>query len=124
MLKACPDCGAPTPRTYCDDHRRPERKASATQRGYDSTWNRLSRRARRLQPWCSDCGSVEDLTVDHSQEAWLRKEAGLPIRLVDVDVVCRACNSRRGRARPGGPPSTPSGPTGKAKFGSHIEVDR
>lgn len=62
----------------------------------------MSKRARRLQPWCSDCGSVEDLTTDHSVAAWERKDAGKAIRLEDVDVVCRSCNSRRGRARPQG----------------------
>ena len=54
---------------------------------------------RRLQPFCSDCGSTEGLECDHSPEAWARKAAGKPIRLQDVDVVCGECNRRRGAAR-------------------------
>lgn len=59
----------------------------------------MSKRARRLQPWCSDCGTVEDLSADHSVEAWARRAEGKAIRLQDIEVVCRSCNSRRGRAR-------------------------
>jgi hypothetical protein len=62
-------------------------------------WRQLSKRARRAQSFCADCGSLEDLQADHSPEAWARKAAGLPIRLQDIDVVCSECNRRRGAAR-------------------------
>ena len=75
------------------------RRGTAKSRGYGAAWVRLSRRARRLQPFCSDCGRTEDLTTDHSPTAWARHDAGLPIRLEDVDVVCVVCNSDRGPAR-------------------------
>jgi 5-methylcytosine-specific restriction endonuclease McrA len=52
-----------------------------------------------LQPFCLDCGTVDDLTVDHLPQAWERREQGLAVRLEDVEVVCRVCNSRRGAAR-------------------------
>jgi hypothetical protein len=85
LLKACSDCGTPTDRARCPDCQRPAApKESATARGYDAAWERLSKRARRLQPFCSDCGTTEDLTTDHSEAAWKRKDAGKPIRLVDV----------------------------------------
>lgn len=87
--KPCLDCGTPTASTRCTEHR-----------GYDSAWERLSKKARRMQPWCEDCGSVENLTCDHSPEAWARKAAGKPIRLRDVAVVCMDCNNARGQARP------------------------
>lgn len=109
----CMDCGEPTKDgTRCSDcataharvqtvaqRTRPDRKAPAAARGYDSAWRRLSERARRLQPFCTDCGTRQDLQADHSPEAWERKERGLPIRLEDVDVVCGACNRKRGAAR-------------------------
>ena len=98
----CIDCGTPSPTTRCPEHTKPDLRGTATQRGYDSKWAALSRRARRLQPFCTDCGARDDLTVDHSPEAWARKNAGLVIRLQDVDVCCRSCNSKRGRARPTG----------------------
>ena len=102
-LKPCQVCGEPTASTRCEEHTvRPEPikpRAKTAARGYNETWNKLSKRARRLQPFCSDCGATERLTADHSPEAWERHEQGLPIRLVDVDVVCDPCNQRRGPAR-------------------------
>lgn len=77
------------------DHLRGTRQA----RGYDAAWDRLSKRARKAQPFCLDCGSPEDLTADHNSETWKRKAAGKVLRLRDVDVVCRRCNSERGAAR-------------------------
>ena len=88
----CPECEIKyRPRTY------PSR--SSTARGYDSNWTKLSKRARKLQPFCSDCGTSYDLQADHKPIAWQRKEQGLPIRLQDIDVVCGKCNRRRGAAR-------------------------
>jgi len=120
LLKACTECGEPSDRAKCREHRPKDRKPSARTRGYDAAWDQLSKRARRLQPFCTDCGTTDDLTVDHSEQAWTRKEAGLPIRLEDVDVVCRSCNARRGAARPGrvDPPQGGQDPRGKAEFQS------
>lgn len=111
MLRSvCPQCGTPFERTdssarcpVCLPVRssRPNHawKGSPRTRGYDATWDRLSLRARKLQPFCSDCGSVHDLTADHTPEAWARKARGQSIRLRDIDVVCRRCNAERGAAR-------------------------
>ena len=101
-LSCCIECGEPTDGARCSDHQLDDGKAPTTARGYDQTWRKLSERARRLQPWCSDCFTTEDLTADHSETAWRRRAAGKPIRLRDVDVVCRSCNAIRGRARPTG----------------------
>lgn len=107
----CIDCGVPVKATRCEDcskkserlrirsGRRHSRKASPKERGYDEKWRRLSERARRLQPFCSDCGETSDLQADHSPEAWRRYERGLPIRLKDIDVTCAECNRKRGQAR-------------------------
>ena len=119
LLKPCVVCGRPSDQARCTEHRptagtRPSRAA-----GYDSTWDRLSRRARKLQPFCTDCGTTQDLTCDHTPEAWARKERGLPIRLADVDVVCRSCNSKRGAARGERASRHAEEPLGQSKFGSH-----
>lgn len=106
----CADCGASytrdRPSSRCpecapkDDTLRPSRAGkTTTQRGYGGAWQRLSKRARAMQPFCSDCGTPEDLTADHSEETWRRMAAGKVLRLQDVDVVCRRCNSERGAAR-------------------------
>lgn len=94
----CPEC-KPTRERTAKRIISESRRGTAKSRGYDAAWTRLSRRARRLQPFCTDCGRQDDLTTDHSPRAWARREAGLPVRLEDVDVVCRACNGDRGPAR-------------------------
>lgn len=106
MKTVCATCGSPyetgSGRSRCPACLPPDTRpgrASRQERGYDAAWTRLSARARRLQPFCTDCGSVYDLTADHTPQAWQRKDAGLPIRLSDIDVVCRPCNSERGAAR-------------------------
>lgn len=116
-LRPCLDCGEPTETSYCTEHRAPSNQAGANARGYDYRWQKLSERARRLQPFCLDCGTTEDLTVDHTPQAWKRKAEGKVIRLIDVAVVCRPCNSRRGRARPTGDDlrRTAARPPGKAQ---------
>lgn len=109
LPSVCAECGAAYVRMShgakcekCSEPDRAEREArrgSRHERGYGNAWDRLSKRARRAQPFCSDCGSTADLTTDHSEEAWRRHELGKAIRLRDVDVVCRSCNGKRGAAR-------------------------
>ena len=126
--KPCLTCGEPSDRSRCPDHRLDDHHQTAHQRGYDSRWRRLSAKARKLQPFCSDCGSVDDLPADHSPEAWRRHAAGKPIRLRDIDVVCGPCNRTRGAARGTTKPLTRgdrvtvSGPKpeGKAKLRSQF----
>lgn len=103
LMKPCTNCGDISPTPWCTTCKPPKAEPypkRPRQLGYDTTWDKLSVRARRIQPWCSDCGTTDDLTCDHSEQAWQRKADGLPIRLEDVDVVCRSCNAKRGRARP------------------------
>jgi len=109
-LRPCLDCGEPSDGPRCTEHTT-DPKAPATDRGYDHAWTKLSKRARRLQPFCLTCGSTEDLQCDHTPEAWARKAAGLPIRLQDVQVLCGPCNRDAGAAR--GPLAT-RGPTPEA----------
>lgn len=99
MMRPCLVCGEPSDGTRCAEHRQPDHKPSARKRGYDGQWDRLSKRARRAQPFCTDCGATEDLQADHLPSAWERKAARLPIRLADVDVCCGPCNRARGAAR-------------------------
>ncbi len=131
-LRPCLDCGTPVDTPRCSEcappieRERHNRKSSPRARGYDSQWDRLSKRARKLQPFCADCGATRDLQTDHSEEAWRRKAAGLPVTLATVAVVCGPCNRERGRQRPtqdpGGIPPGDSDPDPRreAKFASHI----
>lgn len=104
----CIICGRSTDGTRCNEctKNQPQaprlkhlNKISNQEAGYNSRWRRLSARARRLQPFCSDCGATDNLSADHSPEAWRRHEQGLAIRLEDIDVVCMPCNLKRGPAR-------------------------
>lgn len=114
LHRPCLKCGEPVAgASWCDDHK-PQPSKSRRDRGYEGQWRKLSARARRLQPWCSDCHTTTDLTCDHTPEAWEAHDAGKPITLDLVNVVCRACNARRGQARPSRPPSTSPAPSGKA----------
>jgi hypothetical protein len=84
-------CGEPCTDGRCAAHRPVKdqtKRPTRAQTGYTSAWDRLSAQARRLQPWCTDCGTKNDLTADH-----LRWPA---LRIEHVDVVCRSCNSARG----------------------------
>lgn len=101
MLSACATCGELTEGTYCESHRpKDTRGKNRRDSGYDAAWDRVSARARRLQPFCSVPGCTSmDLTADHSPEAWERKAQGKPIRLCDVEVLCRSHNSMAGAAR-------------------------
>lgn len=102
-LRPCLECGEPSPGARC-----------ASCRGYDSQHDKLSKRARRLQPWCSSCGATENLQLDHGPQTWKRRAEGKPLRLQDYrGVYCGDCNRANGQARP-----TPGGtPPAKALVG-------
>lgn len=106
--------------TRCDDCRRAhDREAEAARyardgrrqrrEGHDSAaWRRLSKRARKLQPWCNLCGRRADelehyerLELDHLPSAWWKYENKKPILLTDVQVLCNSCNNKLGSSRPG-----------------------
>ena len=103
LPKPCLICGEPCPTGRCPDHPPKTTPRPSRTIGYDAAWDRLSKKARQLQPFCTDCGTTHNLTADHLPSAWHRKEQGLTIRLQDIDVVCATCNKRRGTSRPGTP---------------------
>lgn len=98
-LKPCLDCGELTPDSRCPEHdTRPPRASRAA--GYDTAHDKMSRRARAIQPWCTTCGTEDDLQLDHSPETWKRKAEGKPLRLSDYrGVYCGDCNRKNGAAR-------------------------
>ncbi len=70
---------------------RPRNPRANHDRNYGRQWKKLSRVAIEAQPWCSDCGSTEDLTGDHPIALARGGEA-----LQVPAVLCRICNARRG----------------------------
>lgn len=129
-MKPCLSCGEPTSSTRCPECSPPTVRRTARERGYDTAWDRLSKRARELQPFCSRCYTTERLTLDHKPSAWRRKAEGKAIRLKDVQVLCDDCQHAVGSSRPGsdraraetqgtGTLDDASGPRGKAQSPSH-----
>lgn len=62
--------------------------------GTDSQWRRLSLRARRMQPFCIDCHTDQDLTADHIIPVDVAPE--LAYTTENITVRCRPHNSARG----------------------------
>lgn len=61
--------------------RRRQRRRNEIRVQYKGGWRTLSRRARAAQPWCTRCGALDDLTLDHET----------------LDVECRSCNASHRR---------------------------
>jgi 5-methylcytosine-specific restriction protein A len=105
LPKPCLKCGALTSASHCSEHtpKPPDlrRGRDRSHVGRDYRWDQLSKRARALQDFCGTCGTRGDLTTDHTPQAWARIALRLPIRLQDVQVLCRSCNSALGPAQPG-----------------------
>lgn len=85
LPRPCTICGRLTNGSRCPAHRPPARK-KPTNPLYNRAWRKVSQDARKAQPWCSTCGSTQDLTVDHIAPGSL--DAG-------IRVLCRPCNSRK-----------------------------
>ena len=124
ILKPCLDCGvaADCQQGRCHScfrereaakeraHGPRERPTRTDRTGPTSTaWKKLRARAVAMQPWCSDCRQTKAqveargsrLEVDHLPSAWAKSMQHKPIELIDVDVVCREENQRRGPSGPG-----------------------
>jgi hypothetical protein len=57
-------------------------RGTTNERGYGSDWQRLAAQAKALHPYCAQCGTTDDLTVDHIDPT---KRTGLT--LADVQVL-------------------------------------
>lgn len=93
-MKPCLVCGEVTDRHRCPAHALPDLRAKdRVTRTRPARWKRLSARLRSRQPFCSSCGTRDDLTVDHVQPLAL---GGDPFDETNLDVLCRSCNGRKG----------------------------
>lgn len=108
--RPCLDCGRLTTNpSRCDVHqsewqaRQDRLRGSSTQRGYGGEWRRVAKAV--LSQWvavngyhCPGYGvpshSAEKLTVDHV----VPKAAGGTDHPSNLSVLCRSCNSRKGRS--------------------------
>ncbi|MEU9975102.1 HNH endonuclease signature motif containing protein [Streptomyces sp. NPDC051014] len=78
--------------TQCTSAPRKHKSKNTRRAGhYDYQWQKIRAEAIRLQPYCSFCGTANDLTGDHILPL---KEGGTNT-LDNVRVLCRSCNTRR-----------------------------
>lgn len=102
VLRACLDCGEPSPGTRCDPCRRAleqrtaQQRGTTTARGYGHRWQQRSNAVRTASPACQTCGTTgskqNPLTVDHITP----KAAGGDDHRANLRTLCRRCNSAKG----------------------------
>ena len=98
LPRPCLECGEIARAARCEEckakHSKAKESARPTraQRGYDYAWRKLSKAMREAQPWCSQCQSTKDLTVDHRIPL---SDGGLTVTS-NLWVLCRRCNSSKG----------------------------
>lgn len=94
----CLDCGrlcTPTrdARGRCPAcYRHGQRLRNAIRTHYGGDWPTIRRALLAAQPWCDECSTTVDLTVDHIVPVAL---GGTHARH-NLRVLCRSCNSRKG----------------------------
>lgn len=98
VAQPCLTCHRPTtngarcaPCSTAYETARVARRGSRAQRGYGPAWRKASKAAIAAQPYCSVCGTTEDLTGDHV----------VPIKYGGTEqhgvvTMCRKHNSSRG----------------------------
>lgn len=103
----CEDCQRAYNRAH-DTNDKPSKRNRADRFGPRNTaWKRLAAKAKRLQPFCSDCHDSkaqieargDRLETDHLFTAYLKEQQHRSLTLSDVDVVCGKCNRARGAAK-------------------------
>jgi hypothetical protein len=100
-LQPCLVCGEPSQGSRCPEHTARDQRTNHRRDTKKAAWIKLSERARKLQPFCSICGSRTNLQADHSPRAWARQLLRKPVRIWDITVLCGRCNSRAGSSKPG-----------------------
>lgn len=81
-------CGNAIPAgSYC-----PRCTPTTSERGLGATHARHARACIARQPWCTYCGSTDDLTADHVTP----RSLGGTAQSANLVTACRRCNSERG----------------------------
>lgn len=116
-MKPCAVCGTPSDGPRCEEHpkkrgerTKPAKRGDGVTAANRSPWKNLSRRLRKMQPFCSvpGCGNT-DLTVDHITPL---SRGGEPYALSNLQVLCQPHNSAKARGE--GVPGMRSEAAGKA----------
>lgn len=94
LLSPCIVCATPTKGTRCTRHLLPRIRPAHRSAYNTQAWRKASKQAREAQPFCSSCGSTQDLTADHYIPLARGGEAVPPSE--HIVVLCRRCNASKG----------------------------
>ena len=94
LMQPCVQCGEISDRNRCEQHRpqhAPKDRTKHVAHQNRSRWANLSRRLRKMSPFCELCGTSSDLTVDHIIRVTDRPEWTYEVD--NLRVLCRTHNS-------------------------------
>jgi len=79
----------------CPQRVRPvDRRPDSTARGYDATWERLSRMVRLASPICAHCHEAAATEVDHIVPL---RAGGARLELSNLQALCHPCHTAKTR---------------------------
>jgi 5-methylcytosine-specific restriction endonuclease McrA len=94
-LRPCLDCGTPSDGPRCPAHTTTTKQRPKGHIHTNTTrWKNLSKRLRKLSPFCELCGAREQLSVDHILPVSEAPE--LVFAEENLRVGCLSCNGSRG----------------------------
>jgi len=73
-------------------NRPPDNRPDSTARGYDWTWERLSRMIRRERPICEHCGVAPSRMVDHIVPL---RAGGARLEIENLQALCLPCHAAK-----------------------------
>lgn len=76
-------------------NRPPDNRPDSTARGYDWTWERLSRMIRRERPICEHCGVAPSRMVDHIVPL---RAGGARLEVGNLQALCLPCHALKTRS--------------------------
>lgn len=91
-MTSCLVCGELSERARCEQHRITKTKTNTDHVAFanNARWKKLSKKLRKLSPFCELCGTPEDLTVDHLVRVTDRPEWTYEID--NLRVLCKTDN--------------------------------
>lgn len=96
MNRPCLKCGVVIAAGSRCSECRPRQQYQRGTKGRTATdwrWRKTSQRLRKASPFCEECASTTDLTVDHRVPI---SRGGAVYAIKNLAVLCRQCNARKG----------------------------
>lgn len=93
LHRPCLVCGEPTRASRCPEHQLKDTPRSHVAYANNARWKSLSKRIRKASPFCEQCGSGDQLQVDHIIPESVAPE--LAYAEENLRVLCALDNNRR-----------------------------